>query len=81
MTAVDPKIIRTMWPMNCHPTFCGMLIEMEGGKLKTAVTRTTRTVRASFACVAAAPTRFLAIRDARCTPKLVMIAARVPGAA
>jgi Molybdopterin oxidoreductase Fe4S4 domain len=30
MTA--PKVVR---PMNCHPTFCGMLVEVEGGRLKT----------------------------------------------
>ena len=24
---------RTMCPMNCHPTLCGMLVELEGGKL------------------------------------------------
>src|SRR5262245_61481472 len=35
MTAANTKIIRTMCPMNCHPTFCGMLVEVEGGKLKT----------------------------------------------
>ncbi len=23
-----------MCPMNCHPTFCGMLVEVESGKLK-----------------------------------------------
>ena len=33
MTA--PKVVRTMCPMNCHPTFCGMLVEVEGGKLRT----------------------------------------------
>src|SRR5215813_10121293 len=33
MTA--PKVVRTMCPMNCHPTFCGMLVEVEGGRLKT----------------------------------------------
>jgi anaerobic selenocysteine-containing dehydrogenase len=33
MTA--PRVVRTMCPMNCHPTFCGMLVEVEGGKLKT----------------------------------------------
>jgi anaerobic selenocysteine-containing dehydrogenase len=35
MTAADPKIVRTMCPMNCHPTFCGMLVEVEGGQLRT----------------------------------------------
>ena len=24
---------RTMCPMNCHPTFCGMLATVEGGRL------------------------------------------------
>ena len=24
-----PKIVRTMCPMNCHPTFCGMEVEVE----------------------------------------------------
>ena len=35
MTAADPKIVRTMCPMNCHPTFCGMLVEVGSGQLKT----------------------------------------------
>jgi anaerobic selenocysteine-containing dehydrogenase len=35
MTAADPKIVRTMCPMNCHPTFCGMLVEVERGQLRT----------------------------------------------
>jgi Molybdopterin oxidoreductase Fe4S4 domain len=34
MTAAS-EVVRTMCPMNCHPTFCGMLVEVEGGKLKT----------------------------------------------
>ncbi|MBL8385896.1 MAG: molybdopterin-dependent oxidoreductase [Burkholderiales bacterium] len=29
------KIVRTMCPMNCHPTLCGMLAEVEGGALKS----------------------------------------------
>jgi anaerobic selenocysteine-containing dehydrogenase len=35
MTAADTKTVRTMCPMNCHPTYCGMLAEVESGKLKT----------------------------------------------
>jgi anaerobic selenocysteine-containing dehydrogenase len=35
MTAGNTKVVRTMCPMNCHPTFCGMLVEVEGGKLKS----------------------------------------------
>jgi anaerobic selenocysteine-containing dehydrogenase len=35
MTAGSAKVLRNMCPMICHPTFCGMLVEVEGGKLKT----------------------------------------------
>jgi anaerobic selenocysteine-containing dehydrogenase len=35
VTAANPKIVRTMCPMNCHPTFCGMMVEVDGGQLKT----------------------------------------------
>jgi anaerobic selenocysteine-containing dehydrogenase len=35
MTAADTKTIRTMCPMNCHPTFCGMSVEVESGALKS----------------------------------------------
>jgi len=27
------KTVRTMCPMNCHPTLCGMLVDVEDGKL------------------------------------------------
>ena len=33
MTASRPQVIRTMCPMNCHPTLCGMLVEVEDGRL------------------------------------------------
>src|SRR4029453_5225022 len=26
-------VVRTMCPMNCHPTFCGMLVEIEDGRV------------------------------------------------
>src|SRR5262249_23233142 len=29
MTAGSTKVVRTMCPMNCHPTFCGMLVDVE----------------------------------------------------
>lgn len=28
-----PTTVRTMCPMNCHPTLCGMLVDVEGGKV------------------------------------------------
>jgi anaerobic selenocysteine-containing dehydrogenase len=34
MAMTAPKVVRTMCPMNCHPTFCGMLVKIERGKLK-----------------------------------------------
>ena len=27
------RVVRTMCPMNCHPTLCGMLVEVEDGRL------------------------------------------------
>lgn len=33
MTASQPRVIRTMCPMSCHPTLCGMLAEVEDGRL------------------------------------------------
>ena len=33
MTQADSKIVRTMCPMNCHPTLCGMLAEVRDGRL------------------------------------------------
>ena len=35
MAMTAPRVVRTMCPMNCHPTFCGMLVEVDDGKLKT----------------------------------------------
>jgi anaerobic selenocysteine-containing dehydrogenase len=35
MDMTAPNVVRTMCPMNCHPTFCGMLVAVEGGRLKT----------------------------------------------
>jgi anaerobic selenocysteine-containing dehydrogenase len=33
LTDVSSRIVRTMCPMNCHPTLCGMLAEVRDGKL------------------------------------------------
>ena len=33
MTERPSKIVRTMCPMNCHPTLCGMLAEVRDGKV------------------------------------------------
>ena len=33
VTELPAKIVRTMCPMNCHPTLCGMLAEVRDGRL------------------------------------------------
>lgn len=33
MTEGTSRTVRTMCPMNCHPTLCGMLAEVRGGKV------------------------------------------------
>jgi anaerobic selenocysteine-containing dehydrogenase len=37
--------------MNCHPTFCGMLVEVEGGKLKTVIGDKDNPDSQGFLCV------------------------------
>ena len=32
-TTPERRVIRTMCPMSCHPTLCGMLVEVEQGRL------------------------------------------------
>ena len=33
MAATPPQTVRTMCPMNCHPTLCGMLADVADGRL------------------------------------------------
>ena len=33
MAAMPAQTVRTMCPMNCHPTLCGMLADVDDGKL------------------------------------------------
>jgi len=59
MTAGNARVVRTMCPMNCHPTLCGMLVEVEGGNLKTlSGDKDNPDSQGSSACAAAAPTSF-----------------------
>src|SRR6185503_12630059 len=32
-TRAMSHVVRTMCPMNCHPTLCGMLVEIDGGRV------------------------------------------------
>ncbi|MBR0773643.1 molybdopterin-dependent oxidoreductase [Bradyrhizobium diazoefficiens] len=51
MSAADAKLVRTMCPMNCHPTFCGMHVEVEGGRLKSLAGDKDNPDSAGFLCV------------------------------
>jgi anaerobic selenocysteine-containing dehydrogenase len=33
MTTAPPRTVRTMCPMNCHPTLCGMLAQVQDGRV------------------------------------------------
>ena len=33
MAGSGRRTIRTMCPMNCHPTLCGMLVDVDGDRL------------------------------------------------
>lgn len=33
MVTGEKQTVRTMCPMNCHPTFCGMLVDIEDGRV------------------------------------------------
>ena len=46
-----PKVVRTMSPMNCHPTFCGMLVEVEGGKVRAVSGDNDNPDSQGFLCV------------------------------
>jgi anaerobic selenocysteine-containing dehydrogenase len=43
--------IRTMCPMNCHPTLCGMLVEVEDGRLLSVVGDPDNPDSRGFLCV------------------------------
>ena len=51
MTAATTKIVRTMCPMNCHPTYCGMLAEVEGNTLKAVRGDTENPDSQGFLCI------------------------------
>ena len=67
MQASERRIVRTMCPMSCHPTLCGMLVEVDDGRLvKIVAITTTLTARAFSACVGKPPMRSSAIPSGCC---------------
>ena len=51
MDASGRQLIRTMCPMNCHPTLCGMLAEVENGKLLKVMGDKANPDSQGFLCV------------------------------
>jgi anaerobic selenocysteine-containing dehydrogenase len=45
------RVIRTMCPMNCHPTLCGMLVEVEDGRVTRATGDPDNPDSRGFLCV------------------------------
>ena len=59
------RTIRTMCPMNCHPTLCGMLVDVEEGRLvDVRGDRTIPTAAAFSACAATRRARSSTTRSA-----------------
>jgi len=51
MTGNASRIVRTMCPMNCHPTLCGMLAEVRDGKPRRRQGRRGQSGQPGFLCV------------------------------
>src|SRR5439155_24064146 len=45
------RTVRTMCPMNCHPTLCGMLVDVEDGNVKAARGDTDNPDSRGFLCI------------------------------
>jgi anaerobic selenocysteine-containing dehydrogenase len=57
MEARGHRIIRTMCPMSCHPTLCGMLVEVEDGHLVKVMGDRENPDSHGFLCVRGQATR------------------------
>lgn len=51
MIASSSRTVYTMCPMNCHPTFCGMVAEVEDGRLVAVAGDKSNPDSAGFLCV------------------------------
>ncbi|HQR10907.1 MAG TPA: molybdopterin-dependent oxidoreductase [Casimicrobiaceae bacterium] len=47
----DSRVVRTMCPMNCHPTLCGMLVEVRDRKLVSVAGDESNPDSQGFLCV------------------------------
>lgn len=71
MTANASKIVRTMCPMNCHPTLCGMLAEVRDGTLVGVTGDEANPDSRGFLCVRGQASREIIDNPARLLHPLV----------
>ncbi len=71
MTAAASNIVRTMCPMNCHPTLCGMLAEVRGGKLVSVKGDPANPDSQGFLCIRGQATPEIFDNPARLTHPLI----------
>ncbi len=71
MTPAPSKIVRTMCPMNCHPTLCGMLAEVREGKLVGVTGDEANPDSQGFLCIRGHASREIVDNPARLLHPLV----------
>jgi anaerobic selenocysteine-containing dehydrogenase len=70
-TAAGRHIVRTMCPMNCHPTLCGMLVEVEDGQLLRVLGDKENPDSQGFLCIRGQASREIIGNPARLLHPLV----------
>jgi len=71
MPEADSKIVRTMCPMSCHPTLCGMLAEVRDGKLLSVKGDEGNPASRGFLCIRGQASREIIGNPARLLHPLV----------
>src|SRR4026209_2997759 len=71
VTETPSKIVRTMCPMNCHPTLCGMLAEVRDGTLVGVKGDESNPDSRGFLCIRGQASRDVIDTPARLLPPLM----------
>ncbi|HEX4986586.1 MAG TPA: molybdopterin-dependent oxidoreductase [Burkholderiales bacterium] len=71
VTGLPPNVVRTMCPMNCHPTLCGMLAEVREGRLVGVTGDAANPDSRGFLCVRGQASREVIDNPARLLHPLV----------
>src|SRR3989442_12890374 len=58
-------VVRTMCPMNCHPTLCGMLVEIEDGRVRSVKGDPDNPDIQGFLCIRGHASREIIVNPAR----------------